>query len=77
MKTSSKQRVRVILSGLSDEIIANIDNRDFIQLKSQHENLATVKNQNEIKFFPLEQSNRSYDAYFDLDGIFLGKFKVN
>lgn len=73
VKTSSKLRVHLVLSGLSDEAIANIDNRDYLQLRSGDENLATVTN-SELKFFELSRENRSWDANFDLNGVFLGKY---
>lgn len=73
VKTSSKQRVHVVLSGLSDEAIANIANRDYLQLRTEDEDRATVTNDG-IKFFELSRENRSWDANFDLNGIFLGKY---
>lgn len=73
VKTSSKQKIHLILSGLSDETIANIDDRAYLQLRSENEELATVKNQQEVKFFELDQNEKSWGAYFDLNGVFLGK----
>lgn len=73
IKTGSKQRIHLVLSGLSDEAIANIDNRDYIQLKSENDGLATVNNQHELKFFEIDRANRSWDANFDVTGVFLGK----
>lgn len=73
VKTASQQRVRLVLSGLSDEAIDNINNREYIQFKSENDLLARVDDKKEIKFFELERSNRSWDAYFDVKGEFLGK----
>lgn len=73
VKTASQQRVRLVLSGLSNEAIDNINNREYIQFKSENDLLARVDDKKEIKFFELERSNRSWDAYFDVKGEFLGK----
>lgn len=72
VKTASKQRVHLVLSGLSDEAIANIDDRNYIQLRSEDDDRATVTNEG-IKFFEFSREDRSWDANFDLNGIFLGK----
>jgi hypothetical protein len=77
VKTAAKQRVHLVLSGISDETIANLNDRDYIQLKSENDELAMVRNQDQIKFFEVERSNRSWDAFFDVNGVFLGKFYRN
>lgn len=76
IKTASKQRIHLVLSGISDEIIANINDRNYIQLRSENDGRATVKNQETIKFFEVEKSNRSWDAYFDVNGVFLGELSA-
>lgn len=77
VKTGSHEKVRLVLSGLDDDAIANIDNRDYIQIKSENQGRATVADQNQIKFFLVNSANRSYDANFDVNGVFLGKFCSN
>lgn len=76
VKTGSQEKVRLILSGLDDDAIANIDNRDYIQIKSENEGRATVSDQN-LKFFSVNSANRSYDANFDVNGVFLGNYFSN
>lgn len=76
IKTATKQRVRLILSDLTDEAIANINDRDYLQLRSENDELATVRDQSQIKFFEVERSNRSWDANFDLHGVFLGELST-
>lgn len=73
VKTSSKERVRLVLSGISDDTIAHIKDRDYIQLRSEKTGNARVDNQNEIVFFEVERSNKTWDAMFDVTGVFLGK----
>lgn len=75
VKTASKQNVHLVLSGISDEIIANLDNRDYVQLKSENDELATVKNQHEITFRKNDTTS-TWNAFFDVSGIFLGSTKV-
>lgn len=75
VKTASKQSVHLTLSGISDEIIANINNRDYVQLKSEDDALATVKNQQQITFTKNE-STSTWSAFFDVSGVFLGSTKV-
>ena len=73
IKTEAKQRVHLVLSGLSDEASANINNRDYIQLKSENNGRATINNQNELKFFEVDRASNSWDANFDVTGVFLGE----
>lgn len=73
LKTGTKQRVRLILSDLSDEAIENINDSSYIQLRSENDRRATVSDPNEIKFFEFERSNKSWNAYFDISGVFLGE----
>jgi hypothetical protein len=75
IKTASKQRIHLVLSGLADEVISNINDRDYVQLRSENDELATIKDQSQMKFFEVERSNRSWDAYFDLSGVFLGELQ--
>lgn len=72
IKTLTSKRIRVILSGLPEEAIANINDRTYLQLKSEHDDRATVKNQQEIKFYELDRNSNSWDAHFDISGVFLG-----
>lgn len=74
VKTASKERVHLVLSGLSSEAIANINDQNYVKIKSENDMLATIKEQ-EIKFFELDRSTSSYDAYFNVDGVFLGEFE--
>lgn len=73
IKTGSNRQIRLVLTGLSDEAIENINNRDYIQLRSEKEQLARVENHNEIKFFEIDPASRSWDTYFNLSGVFLGE----
>lgn len=69
------ERVHLILSGLSDELIKNINDRDFVEIRSDHEALAIISNQDEIKFIEFDKVNRSYEVYFDVEGVFLGRYQ--
>lgn len=75
VKTASKQNVQVVLSGISDEAIANLDNRDYVQLRSENEALATVGEQQEIRFRK-NDSTSTWNAFFDVSGVFLGSTKI-
>lgn len=77
VKTGTQEKVRLVLSGLDDDAIANIDNRDYIQIKSENEGRATVADHNQIKFALMGSGNRSYDANFDVHGVFLGELRLN
>lgn len=77
IKTGTQERVRLVLSGLDDDAIANIDNREYIQIKSENEGRATVADHNQIKFAQMASGNRSYNADFDVHGVFLGELRLN
>lgn len=75
VKTAARQRVRLILSGLPDDVISHFNGTEnpYIQLKSEDESLALVKSSDKLTWFELNRQNKSYDAHFNVDGIFLGK----
>lgn len=73
VKTSSKERVRLVLSGISDDTIAHIKDREYIQLRSENTGNARVDNQAEVVFFEVERSNKTWDAMFDVTGVFIGE----
>lgn len=75
VKTASKQSVHLVLTGLPDEITPHINDRDFVQLKSEKDSLATVKNQHEIQF-TRNDSASTWSAFFDVSGVFLGSTKI-
>lgn len=74
VKTAAQQRVRLILSELPDDVIKNFNGTEnpYIQLRSQDESLAIVRNTDKLTWFELDRKNKSYDAHFNVDGIFLG-----
>lgn len=77
IKTASKQRIHLVLDGLSEDLVTAISppnntNQPYIQLVSSNSDLASVKKQNSMVFFPL--SKHSVDTNFDVYGEFLGKF---
>lgn len=73
VKAASKQRVSLVLSGLSDETIRNINEREYVQLRSEHDHLASVKDQENMRFFEVDRVSRSWNANFDVNGVFLGE----
>lgn len=77
VKTSSNERVRVILSGVTSDLIdpAFINDRNYVQLRSEQNGLATVRQEN-IKFHQLDKANGSWDAYFDVSGVFIGNYRL-
>lgn len=79
VKTAARQRVRLILSELPDDVISNFNNTEnqFIQLRSEDESLAVVRGSDKMVWFELNRENKSYDAHFNVDGIFLGNFKLH
>jgi solute carrier family 10 (sodium/bile acid cotransporter), member 3/5 len=77
VKTSSKQKVHLILSDLEDDIISNINDRNYLQLRSSESEIANVFNQEEIKFIELDRGNKSWQTYFDVTGVFIGSSKIN
>lgn len=72
IKTASRQRVQLVLSGLSSEAIANINDQNYVKIRSENNQLAAVGDE-EIKFFEISPNNGSYDAFFDINGVFLGE----
>lgn len=76
VKTVGRSRVRLILSGLPDDVIRKFNNTDheFIQLRSEDESLAVVRGADKMVWFELNRENKSYDSHFNVDGVFLGNF---
>lgn len=75
VKTAARQRVRLILSGLPDDVISNFNNTQnhYIQLRSEDEGLAAVRDADKMVWFEVSKENNSWDSYFNVDGVFLGK----
>jgi hypothetical protein len=78
--TAGTNRVRLVLSDLPDDVTSRLraqnSDQDYIQLVSEDDNLATVKNQNKMVFFEVNRTARSWDTKFNVDGVFLGKKKL-
>ena len=74
VKTAQKQRVHLVLAGLPEDFVNDIrvNNTDqqYIQLVSEDESLASVRHQNKMAIFPL--NNTAVDTNFDVHGEFLG-----
>lgn len=68
LKTGTKQRVHLVLSGLSDDAIEHLGDREYVQIKSEHVKQATVEQ--DIQFS--EIATRSWGADFVVNGVFLG-----
>lgn len=75
VKTAGKQRVRLILSELPDDVINSFNRTEnhFIQLKSENDELATVRGSEKMVWFELNRENKSWDSHFNIDGVFLGE----
>lgn len=78
VKTAARQRVRLLLSELPDDVIKNFNGTEnpYIQLQSEDESLAVVKSSDKLTWFEVNRQNKSYDAHFNVDGVFLGNYKV-
>ncbi|CAO1394627.1 unnamed protein product [Diamesa tonsa] len=75
--TDLNLEVQLTLKGLTDNIIdaKNINDRNFLRLKSDHDDLATVRNQENIKF-ELKQDDGTWTSHFNVSGVFIGKAKI-
>lgn len=78
VKTAARQRVRLLLSDLPDDVIKNFNATEnlYIQLQSEDNSLAIVKSTDKLTWFEVNRENRSYDAHFNVDGIFLGNYRI-
>lgn len=74
IKTASKARVNLVLSGLTSDAIASLNDQYSVKLRSEDDEIATIKAQ-ELRFFEIGDRTGSYDANFDVDGVFLGEWK--
>lgn len=77
VKTDSYSGVELTLKGLTDNIIDanNINDRNFLQLKSDDDDLAIVRDQKNIKF-ELKQADGTWTSHFNVSGVFLGMEKL-
>lgn len=71
--TGITQRAHLILSELSDETVSNIQDSNYVRVRSQNEQVASIRNQNEIEFSPVNGVERSWETFFVINGVFLGK----
>lgn len=65
------ERVQVILSGLTNEIIERINDRSFVSLATENSQVANVEGHDDIEF--VQRSDGSWETSFEINGIFLGK----
>lgn len=70
---TSSETVHVILSGLSSEIIENINNRNYVRFWTENSQVATVDYQDDIVFIESEVTVGSWEASFNINGVFIGK----
>ena len=75
--TDRNYEVELTLKGLTDNIIdANdINDRNFLQIKSDDDDLATIRDQKNIKF-ELNQADGTWNSHFNVSGVFLGMGKL-
>lgn len=73
--TDRNYEVELTLKGLTDNIIDanNINDRNFLQLKSDNDDLATVRDQKNIKL-ELKQDDGTWNCHFNVSGVFLGNY---
>lgn len=79
LKTASRQRVHLVLDGIPEDVMNEIQppnntNQPYIQLVSRDPNLASVKHQHSMVFFPINKT--AVDTNFDLYGEFLGQTDI-
>lgn len=79
LKTATKQRIHLVLDGLPEDFVKELsppNNTDqpYIQLVSRDSNLASVKNQKSMVFFPINKT--AVDTNFDVFGEFLGQTQI-
>lgn len=74
--TDRNYQVELTLKSLTDNIIDanNINDRNYLQLKSDDDGLATVRDQKDIKF-ELKQADGTWSSHFNVSGVFLGMQK--
>lgn len=74
--TDRNYQVELTLNGITDNIIDanNINDRSYLQLKSDDDGLATVRDQKDIKF-ELNQADGTWSSHFNVSGVFLGMKK--
>lgn len=71
---ATSERVRVILLNVSQEIAANIDDRNFVRFVTENAEVARVDDQDDIKFEQIENADGSlsWKTEIDVTGVFLG-----
>ncbi|KAG5684229.1 hypothetical protein PVAND_013467 [Polypedilum vanderplanki] len=79
IKTASARRVHLVLTGLSEDFVnkfnyPNHTEQEYIQLVSEDNSLANVRNQKAMTFFAPNKT--SLDTNFDLFGEFLGQTRI-
>lgn len=75
VKISDHQSVKVLLSDLEQNVKDLINDRNILQILSDDESIAQVVNQRQITFAKNE-NDESWEANFNVSGIFLGSAKV-
>lgn len=73
VQTNSEVSMQVFLSDLSERVIENINEPNFVLLRSSNEEIAVVVDQDNIRFERQDGSN-TYQADFRVGGVFLGEF---
>lgn len=76
VQTGLNSEVELTLKDLTDNIFDanNINDRYFLQLKSDHDDLAIVRDQENIKF-ELKQDGGTWTSRFNVSGVFIGEEK--
>lgn len=70
--TVLRERVHLVLSDLSNDIISNIDNRNIVQIRTESYRIAVVENHDDIRFTAVPGVPNSFSADFYIKGVFLG-----
>lgn len=74
VKISDHQNVKLVISGLNNG--KNVNVQGFIKIKSSDKDVAQVCDDEQMRF--IQTSNEtSWEAYFNVSGIFLGTANVN
>lgn len=68
------KEVYLIVSNVSDSTINKINNNYVLQ--TQNQQVPIIDDPDEIEFFKIVGENVSWEAHFNIRGIFLGKFLI-
>lgn len=77
LMTEVSGKVDLTITGLTSEIMdpSNVNDRNYVQIKSRNADLAAINNPNEVNFLQISE-NGTFAAHFNVSGIFLGSTEL-